>query len=233
MIEPNSVQKQVRAFLRMRWVPSVGWLLFFGILHGQTVWASVKQEVSISGHVQSFGGYTVTESFTFDVTSPGEVEIGRVVVDGLYNGPYPWIMRVYTDNLHFAGIAGALRKPSPAGLVSEDGAYAVALLIHSPNFGPNEWRKIPDLSDPGYQPYQPESEPGRSMHSDLVIMGIDPRNADWVAGDDGLLYTEDDNLLGDVTIATPFELILKGDFTSASVRGNYKTTLYVEIVSAP
>ncbi len=195
--------------------------------------ASVKQEVYISGHVQSFGGYILSDAVTFEIDRPDEREIGRIVVEGIYNGEYPWIMRVYTDNLHFTGLAGSLRKPGSAGLVSADGAYGVPLFIHSPNFGPDEWRRVPDLSESEQLPYQPESEPGEGTYADVVIMGIDPRNASWVAGRDTLLYTSDDNFLGDITIPTPFELILKGEFSSASVRGEYETTLVVEIVAAP
>lgn len=208
------------------------WLLAGG-RWPSAAFATVRQEVYVTGHVQSFGGYTCSEAVTFDIAEPGEQETGRIVVEGLYNGEYPWIMRVYTDNLHFAGVGGALRSPSPAGLVSADGAYAVPLSIHSPNFGPEVWRRIPDLSEPGYLPYGPDPEPGRPTYADVVIMGIDPRNATWVAGPDALLYTSDDNLLGDVTIATPFELILRADFSAASVRGRYEATLYVEIVAAP
>ena len=215
-----SLSRTVIALLLLLWVPPFAA-------------ASVKQEVYVSGHVQSFGGYILSNSVTFEVREPGEREIGRIVVDGIYNGEYPWIIRVYTDNLHFSGIAGALRKPDPAGLVSADGAYVVPLFIHSPNLGPNEWQRIPDLSQTQGLPYEPGLEPGKPDYADVVIMGIDPRNAAWVAGRDTLLYTADDNFLGDITIATPFELILRGDFSSASVRGKYETTLYIEIVAAP
>ena len=64
-------------------------------------------------------------------------------------------------------------------------------------------------------------------------MGIDPRNAHWVAGQDALLFTEDDNVLGDITAATPFELTLRATVSPTTVQGNYDTILYIEIVPAP
>ena len=196
-------------------------------------WAAVKQEVYVTGHVQPFGGYLFTEAVAFDITKPGKQEIGKIVVDGMYNGEYPWIMRVYTDNLRYTGIGGAVRLPSPAGLVSEDGQFVIPLLIQGPNFGPDEWRVIPDLSEPGYSPYAPKPEPGEASYTDCVVMGIDPRNGNWVAGGDGLLYTGDDNFLGDATIPTPFEMTLQADVSPSGVRGKYATTLYIEIVPAP
>ena len=98
------------------------------------------------------------------MTKPGQQEIGKIVVDGLYNGEYPWIMRAYTD---------------------------------------------------------------------CVLMGIDPRNGSWVTGPDGLLYTADDNFLGDLTVATPFELLLQANIPAAAVQGEYDAVLYIEISPAP
>ena len=199
----------------------------------RTALASSRQEVYITGHVQSFGGYTYTEAVTFEIKQPGDQEIGRIVVDGLYNGEYPWIMRAYTDNLHFSGVSGALHLPSPAGLISGDGTYAIPLYIHCPTYGPNVWRRIPDLSEPGYLPYLPIPEPGEATYTDCVLMGIDPRNGAWVAGRDGLLYTYDDNFMGDITVGTPFELTLQAKVPASAVQGEYDAVLYIEIVAAP
>lgn len=195
--------------------------------------ASTQQEVYVTGHVQSFGGYSFTPAVSFDVTQPGEQEIGRIIVDGLYNGEYPWIMRAYTDNLHFSGVTGAIRSTTPAGLVSKDGLYAIPLSINSPAYGPNVWRRIPDLNEPGTLPYESKPEPGETTTTDCVLMGIDPRNGSWVAGPDGLLYTSDDNFLGDNTVATPFELILQANVPAAAVKGEYDALLYIEISPAP
>ena len=195
--------------------------------------ASQQQEVYVTGHVQPFGGYLFSEAVAFDVTAPGEQEIGRIIVDGLYNGEYPWIMRAYTDNMHFAGVTGAVRNPSPAGLVSKDGLYVIPLSIHTPSDGPNVWRRIPDLNEAGYLPYEPEPEPGEPTYTDCVLMGIDPRNGSWVAGPDGLLFTHDDNLLGDNTTATPFEMVLQANIPASAVKGEYDAVLYIEISPAP
>ena len=202
-------------------------------LHPSPVFPSTKQEVYVTGHVQPFGGYTFSPGVSFEVTQPGEQEIGRIVVDGLYNGEYPWIMRAYTDNLHFAGVTGSVRPNTPAGLVSKDGRYVIPLSIHSPAYGPSVWRRVPDLSETGTLPYEPKPEPGEATATDCVLMGIDPRNGNWVAGPDGRLYTNDDNFLGDLTVATPFELILRANVPAAAVKGEYDAVLYIEISPAP
>ncbi len=211
-------------------------LIFFSCLlspNSQLVFGTVRQEVYVTGHVQPFGGYIFTEAVTFEITEPGKQEIGQIVVDGLYNGEYPWIMRCYTDNLHFTGVGGALRSPPPAGMVSEDGKFVIPLFINTPIFGADEWRRIPDVSEPEFVPYKPDPEPGKTDYTDCVMIGIDPRNGSWVAGPDGLLYTGDDNILGDGTVETPFEMTLQADVLKAAVRGKYAATLYIEIVSAP
>ncbi len=195
--------------------------------------ATTRQEVYVTGTVESFGGYTFSEAVPFTAAQPGQVEIGKIVVDGIYNGEYPWILRVYTDNLHFSGVAGAIVRPSPAGLVSKDGRFSLPLEINSPAFGQDVWRKIPDLNDPDYIPYQPNPEPGQPLHNDCILMAVDPRNANWVAGPDALLFTEDDNLLGDITAKTPYDLTLRTRVSSAAVQGDYDTILYFEIIPAP
>ena len=208
-------------------------LLLLVLLQSPCGWASVQQEVQITGHVQPFGGYVFTESVTFKITKPGKQEIGVIVVDGLYNGEYPWIMRAYTENLHVSGIGGSLHVPPPAGLVSEDGQFVVPLFISSPSFGAEGGRRIPDLSEPEYMPYAPDPDPGHASYTDCILLGIDPRNGAWVAGPDGLLHTADDNFIGDNTVATPFEMVLQADVPPSAVRGKYTATLYIEIVSAP
>ena len=166
--------------------------------------ASQKQEVYISGTVEPFGDYTVSDTVVFTLTKPGTTEIGTIMVDGIYNGEYPWIMRVYTDNIHFKGVAGVGQRPNPAGLISKDGRFVLPIQISTPEFGQDVWRFVPDVNQPGYRPYQPIPVKGTADYSDCVLMGIDPRNAVWVSGPDGVLYTEDDNLLGDITTKTPF-----------------------------
>ena len=196
--------------------------------------ATTKQEVYITGTVESFGGYTLSGGFQFTIEKSGEQTLGSIVVDGMYNGEYPWIMRIYTDNLHFAGVGGAIHHASPSGLVSKDGRFSIPLLASCPNFGADVWRRVPDLGDPNYLPYQHSSVPEEAFPTtDCILMGIDPRNAPWVAGSDGLLYTDDDNVLGDTTIPSPFEIVLRAEIPSAAVQGEYDAFLYVEIVPSP
>ena len=211
-------------------------LLFLSVLFyplSAEVYASIRQEVYVSGTVQSFGGYTFTDSIRFNVADPGKKEIGTIVVNGIYNGEYPWIMRIYTDNLHFTGITGAIQRPSAGGLVSKDGRFTIPLEVRFSNFGTDVWRHLPDLNEPGQRPYHPSTEPGIVDYTDCILMGIDPRNATWVAGPDKVLFTDDDNALGDTTVPTPFEIGLRADIPATAVQGEYEAFLYIEIVPAP
>lgn len=213
-------------------IPVLLFLLPF-TFHPSPAFAAVKQEVYVTGTLQSFGGYTFTEAVQFTIEEPGPQEIGSIVVEGLYNGEYPWVMRIYTDNLHFAGVAGAVRRVPQAGLTSKDGRFALPLEIYCPVFGEEAFRRIPDINEPDYIPYHPSSEPKEVAYTDCILMGIDPRNAAWVAGGDGVLFTDDDNLLGDLTVKTPFELILRTDVSPSAVKGDYEALLYIETVPAP
>lgn len=199
-----------------------------------TAFATAREEVHVSATVPSFGGYTFTQEVDLPVAGPENSQAGTIVVDGLYNGEYPWILRVYTDNLHFSGVAGALNRPKPGGLISTDGRFSIPLEIHSPTFGPEVWRRVPDLNESDYISYQPSPEPvDLPVYTDCILFGIDPRNAAWVAGRDGLLYTADDNVLGDLTIRVPFEIFLRAEVSAQSVQGEYEAVLYFEIVPAP
>jgi len=196
-------------------------------------YASVKQEVYVSGTVESFGGYAFTESLTFFLDKPGTRELGAITMEGIYNGEYPWILRVYTDNFHYTGVGGASRPASPAGLVSMDGRFVIPLEVHSPVYDEGIWRRIPDLSDPDPIPYQPDPDLRPVVYTDCVLMGIDPRNGAWVAGPDGALFTVDDSLLGDFTTATPCEILVRANADATAAAGEYETFLYLEIVPAP
>jgi hypothetical protein len=169
----------------------------------------------------------------FQITQPGDLEIGRIRVDGVYNGDYPWILRVYTDNVGFVGVGGALATGSRGGLVSSDGRYAVPLFVNCPNFGEGTWVHVPDRNDLGYRSYQPSERVGAGAYTECIIMGIDPRHADWVAGPDRFLWTEDDNPLGDTTILTPFEIRVAARCGPEAVAGAYTGRLIIEIVAAP
>lgn len=196
--------------------------------------ASVKQEVYVTGTVGSFGGYSFTPTVKFTVKEPGIKELDPIMVNGLYNGEYPWIMRIYTDNLHLGGIAGAIHPPPPDGLVSEDGRFSIPIEVNCPNFGVGTWLRVPDLNEPDYTPYSLVADAKeKAAYSDLILMGIDPRNAAWVAGPDGVLGTADDNHLGDNTLPTPFSILLRVNVPPSGVQGNYTAYIYIEIVPAP
>lgn len=195
---------------------------------------AARQSVYVTGTVQDFGSYTMTPALAFTIAGPGLQELGIITVDGLYNGDYPWIMRLYTENVRYAGVAGGVRRVSPAGLVSTDGQYVIPLEVHCPNFGPDGWRRVPDLLEDPSMAYRPSDDPAAPLDTtDCIIMGIDPRHAPWVAGPDGKLFTGDDNLLGDTTIPTTFDITVRARAERGAVRGRYEALLYVEIVPAP
>lgn len=195
---------------------------------------AARQNVYVTGTVHSFGSYTVTPALSFTIDAPGTQELGTITVDGLYNGEYPWVMRLYTENTSYSGIAGGIRRGSPAGLISSDGQYVLPIEVHCPTFGPDVWRRVPDLLEDPYFAYQPSDDPSNpGEFTDCILMGIDPRHAPWVAGPDGKLFTADDNVLGDTTIPTPFEIVVRARIEAHAVHGQYEGLLYVEIVPAP
>jgi hypothetical protein len=196
--------------------------------------AAKRVDVFATGTVHSFGEYSVSGDVNFDAVSPGRVEIGRIKVEGAYNGPYPWIMRVYTENSHFQGIAGSILPQNRTGLVSKDGRYTVPLEINTPQHSRDKFITVPDISDPDYIPYTPAPQPNEaSFYSDIIVIGVDPRNAIWVAGQDQFLHTDDDNTLGDLTLPTPFELFLKATFDEVTAQAEYVARLIIEVVSSP
>ena len=192
-----------------------------------------KTEVKTVGTVPSFGTYSFKGSLNFNIPKQGKFEIGKVTVYGTYNGPYPWIMRVYTDNTNFMPVAGSLEMQNKAGLISEDGQFVIPLEVNCPNFGKDVWVRVPDINEEKYKPYRPPKEVGMADYTDRIIMAIDPRNADWVSGGDRTLFTDDDNPLGDTTLATPFDIKFAAWFDEKSIKGKYTANLYIELVPAP
>ena len=195
--------------------------------------AASKTEVKTIGTVSSFGIYSFKGDLKFNVKGPGKFEIGKITVHGTYNGPYPWIMRVYTDNTNFMPVAGILKTAGRSGLISEDGQFTIPLEVNCPNFGKDVWVSVPDINDESYKPYKPPKEVGKSEYTDRIIVGIDPRNADWVSGRDRILFTDDDNPLGDITISTPFEIKFGAYFDEKNTSGIYTSNLYIELIPAP
>ncbi|NQU73102.1 MAG: hypothetical protein HQ547_00120 [Candidatus Omnitrophica bacterium] len=203
-----------------------------GFLFYPKLTPAVKTEIKTVGTVPSFGTYSFRGSLNFNVTKPGKFEIGKITVFGTYNGPYPWIMRVYTDNTNFMPIAGSLKSKSRAGLISGDGQFTIPLKANCQNFG-EDWVYVPDINDREYKPYSPPKEVGAGEYTECIIVGIDPRNADWVSGRDRTLFTDDDNPLGDLTLATPFDIKFSADFNEKTIKGNYTSNLYIELIAAP
>lgn len=185
------------------------------------------------GKVNSFGTYSFIGKLNFDVNKPGEQEIGKIVIEGTYNGEYPWIMRVYTDNTNYTGISTAAETQNPAGLVSTDGRFSIPLLIDAPTMMLAGSRAVPDINQPGYKPYIPDKINRAMPYTDCIIMAIDPRNEMWVSGENGILFDADDNTLGDMTSTTPLEIKFNAKFDERAVAANYTANLYIEIVTCP
>ena len=187
------------------------------------------------GKVSSFGTYSYIGRLNFDITEAGEQEIGTIIIEGTYNGEYPWIMRIYTDNTGYNGIAGAAKPQNPAGLISTDGRFTIPLLVNSPTFEISQYKIVPDINQSGYKVYKPGKLRQKTIteYTDCVIMAIDPRNEIWVAGKNGILFDGDDNALGDITVPTPIELKFKSEFDEKAVKANYMANLYIEIVACP
>lgn len=212
------------------------WILGINLLFASVLASSARAsrtEVFARATVLSFGTYSFEGTLAGEVRKPGLAELGAVTVKGTYNGPYPWIMRIYTDNINYAGMAGVFGIGNPAGLVSKDAKFTLPLEANCPNWGEDEWLRIPDLNDPNYIEYSPPSEVAAGIYSDRIITGIDPRNADWVSGPDRILFTPDDNFLGDITLETPFEIKFRTKVEPNTPIGDYVGRIYIEIVPAP
>jgi len=189
--------------------------------------------IPTTAKVASFGTYSYAGRLECEIKQPGEQLVGTITVEGAYNGEYPWIMRIYTDNAGYAGIAGAAKRSNPAGLVSTDARFVIPLLLNVPNMGPSRYKEIPDINHPGYKTYVPDRLDEPPQHTECIIMAIDPRNEAWVAGDNGVLFDRDDNTLGDTTVPTPFDLKFRANFDEAAVAANYTANLYIELIACP
>lgn len=213
---------------------------------GNDLYASVTSEVYMSCTVKSFGGYTLKAFVTDVIRQPGHQQIGYIVVDGATNEPYPWIMRIYTDNKDYQHLAGSIHAGTekiPQGLIREGGGN-LPLQFQSKNTG-EEWVYVPDINNANYTSYFAIRDlgPGATVSGNVLreqpVVGIDPRNAAWVAGEDGILFTDDDNIYGDITLPTPFRINLAVQVPenvprgTQSPSGEYKTRLIFEIISEP
>jgi len=207
-------------------------MLTVNLLLAPPIYAS-RTEIAARATVLSFGTYSFEGILAGDIRKPGICELGVVTVKGTYNGPYPWVMRIYTDNVNYIGTGGGFGMESPAGLVSKDGKYTLPLKANCLNWGEEEWLRIPDLNDIGYKPYSPPAEVETGTSADRIIIGIDPRNADWVSGPDRVLFNADDNVLGDITLETPFDIKFRTNVGPNTPVGDYEGRIYIEILPAP
>lgn len=178
-------------------------------------------------------------------------DLSPITVTGIYNGPYPWYLRVYTDNQPVlppgvADIPGT-RNTSKAGLMSVPQAngynYIVPLKVWCIGFGPaghTDAHTAPDTADEkwgGPECTSPEAVcwqrvPDKyELDGDkpviLKIEGIDPTDRQLVTGH---------NPLGDFTInsvpSDSYSLVFAAEFTPTSIAGDYSATeLYVEVYS--
>lgn len=201
-------------------------------LDAQTSFAK-RAIIPTRGKVNSFGTYSFAGKLDFDIKNAGEQEIGKIVIEGTYNGEYPWIMRIYTDNTNYTGIAGSVKPQSNQGLISTDGRFSIPLMIDIPTMNAVGYKTIPDISQPEYKTYRPDKLNKAGAYTDCIIMGIDPRNEAWVSGSNGILFDSDDNTIGDMTAQTPITIKFRGRFDERAVATNYTANLYVEIITCP
>ncbi len=205
-----------------------------GIFFFTASWCyALKSQIRATAQVGSFGNYSFRTYLEKEITKPGEQAFLTITVDGMYNGEYPWVMRIYTDNREYSGSGTSFNTQVPQGLISQDGKYFIPLQASCPGWGDGVWRAIPDVNESDYIPYKRPALPGEQDYNECIIMGIDPGNATWVAGQDKTLFTTDDNILGDTTIATPFDILVKGTFDQKAVQGKYTGKIYVEIIPSP
>ncbi len=208
------------------------------------IYATSTSEIYITCTVASFGGYKLKGVINPVIARPGENKIGYIEVDGGCNEPYPWILRIYTDNKNYQGLGGSMYPEKiPAGLIREGGG-SLPVKFQTDNTGP-QWVYIPDINNPKYKSYfevrnmEPGSEVDEETPMDVIVAGIDPRNPAWVAGRDNILYSDDDNILGDRTLITPFKISLAVQVPEKSTDGKnapygkYGTRIILEIVSEP
>ncbi len=163
----------------------------------------------------------------------------------------PFAIRIYTDNAaRYQGIPGAIRRISPAGLVSLDGRYAIPLKIWSLNFGPDiqetgwdaQLAGPPPVDDDdfwnGPQPLEgvrleSARNPSWARIPDLVDMTSDPSSWRRLIGQDpdDARFVSDSNLTGDFTLKNPFTFYIATEAGPTAVEGSYAATLIVELWS--
>ena len=161
----------------------------------------------------------------------------------------PFAIRIYTDNAaRYEGVPHALKKPSPAGLVSMNGRYVIPVKCWTLNFGPDiqetGWDAPlagpPPVDDDDYWLGPPLLEGVRSYGSanwvripDLVDMTPNPITWRRLVGQDQYdnRFVADSNVTGDFTLKSPFTLYLATEAGPTTVEGTYVANLVVELWS--
>ncbi len=161
----------------------------------------------------------------------------------------PWYIRIYTDNYtKYKGIQDAVRRGSPAGLVSSDGQYTIPLRVWCLNFPPEDqelgWDSLlsgaPPVDDDTYWngPLLDSGERNYSKAAWLRIPDYSEMTADrgtWrnLIGQDfyDSQFKTDTNQTGDFTLKNPFSAFFATETNPTSVTGTYSTSLIVELYS--
>lgn len=161
----------------------------------------------------------------------------------------PWYLRIYSDNsTRYKGIEDALYKGSPAGLVSSDGKYTIPIRTWCLNYPPEDqemgWDTTmsgpPTVDDDTYWTgpimdtgIRFENKAGWLRMPDYSEMTADRSTWRNLIGQDiyDTQYVTDVNASGDFTIKSPFSVYFATEGNPATVKGNYSTTMIVEIYS--
>jgi len=159
----------------------------------------------------------------------------------------PFNIRIYTDNAaRFHGIADALHRISPAGLVSLDGRFSVPIKIWMLNYGPDiqdtgwdaQLAGPPSVDDDDYWIGPDLLEDRRSVMTaswvrlpDLMDMTGDPISWRRLIGQDATdsRFVADANITGDFTLNSPFTVYVATDANATTVEGAYSANLIVEL----
>ena len=161
----------------------------------------------------------------------------------------PFAIRIYTDNAaRYEGVPNALRKGSPAGLVSMDGRFVIPIKCWTVNFGPDVQETGWDAALAGPPPVDEDDswigphllEGGRNYDSAGWVripdrVDMTPNQSSWrrLIGQDQYdnRFVSDANVTGDYTLRSPFTLYLATEAGPTAVEGSYATNLVVELWS--
>ncbi len=164
----------------------------------------------------------------------------------------PFVVRIYTDNAaRYRGIPEAIRRGSPAGLVSMDGRYTLPLKFWTLNHGPETqvtgWDSSlagpPPVDDDDIWRGAPLLEGKRNFDmaawirlkdlSEMIAAPFGWSRGEGLIGQDphDVRYAVDRNVTGDFTLKSPFTFYLATEAGPTAVEGAYSATLIVELWS--